>query len=91
MIRLKIYIFVAIVLLSVGAQSQTVDQALVTTYMNNAFAQYKNCDYQNALTGFLETGKLLENDTSNLNREVYVCSQTMAVMGTWNSIMRLLN
>ena len=80
MIRLKIYIFVAIVLLSVGAQSQTVDQALVTTYMNNAFAQYKNCDYQNALVGFLETGKMLENDTSNLNREVYVCSQTMAVM-----------
>lgn len=69
----------ATVLLSVDAQSQTVDQELVTTYLNNAFAQYNNGDYQNALIGFLETGKLLENDTSNLNREVYVCSQTMAV------------
>ena len=79
MIRLYFFIFVAIALLSVDVQSQTVDQETVTTYMNNAFVQYTNGDYQNALTGFLEAGKLLENDTSNLNRKVYVCSQTMAV------------
>ena len=78
--QLILFVVLAIALLSVDAQSQTVDQKLVTTYMNNAFAQYNNGDYQNALTGFLETGKLLENDTSKLNREVYVCSQTMAVM-----------
>lgn len=79
MIRLYFFIFVAIALLSVDVHSQTVDQETVTTYMNNAFVQYTNGDYQNALTGFLEAGKLLENDTSNLNRKVYVCSQTMAV------------
>lgn len=78
--RLKIIIFVAIALLSVCAQSQTVDQGLATTHMITAFAQYNNGDYQNALTGFLETGKMLENDTSKLNREVYVRTQSMAVL-----------
>ena len=75
----KLFVFFILAVCVFTLKAQAPEQQVILENLNNALAQYEDGDYQNALNSYLEAGKLLENDTSKLNRQVFVLSQTMAI------------
>lgn len=75
----KLFAFYILAVCVFTLKAQAPNQQVILENLNNALAQYEDGDYQNALNSYLEAGKLLENDTSKLNRQVFVLSQTMAI------------
>lgn len=75
----KLFVFFVLAICVFTLKAQAPDQQVILENLNNALAHYEGGDYQNALNSYLEAGKLLENDTSKLNRQVFVLSQTMAI------------
>ena len=60
--------------------AQELTEAEVTELLNNAFMQNQAGKYQEALEGFLKVGQNTKKQRTEPERQVYVCSQTMAVM-----------
>ena len=60
------------------ASAQTLSEAEVTATMNKAFELHKNKQYSEALEAFLIVGTNVDASKSEVERQVYVCSQTMA-------------
>jgi len=75
----KLFVFFVLAICVFTLKAQAPDQQVILENLNNALAHYEGGDYQNALNSYLEAGKLLENDTSKLNRQVFVLCQTMAI------------
>ena len=76
-------ILIYMLLLCVGyvpVLAQDLSEAEVTEIMNNAFTHNKEGRYQEALNGFLAVGQNTNKQRTEVERQVYVCSQTMAVM-----------
>lgn len=71
-------LFIVMCHMSLVAQDLSVAQ--VTELMNTAFALHKAGNNQEALNGFLTVGKNTKKQRTEDERQVYVCSQTMAVM-----------
>ena len=61
-------------------QAQTLTEAEVTAKMNEAFALNNAKKTAEALDAFLIVGKNTEQRQNEVERQVYVCSQTMACM-----------
>lgn len=59
--------------------AQVPTEAKVTATMNQAIQWMNQGNYQNALDGFLTVGESLEKQETEVERQVYVISQTMAV------------
>ena len=59
----KLFAFFVLAICVFTLKAQAPDQQVILESLNNALAQYEGEDYQNALKSYLETGKLLENDT----------------------------
>lgn len=59
--------------------AQEMTEAEVTQVMTDAFTQNKAGNYQAALEGFLKVGENTKKQQTEDERQVYVCSQTMAV------------
>lgn len=59
--------------------AQELTEAEVTQVMTDAFTQNKAGNYQTALEGFLKVGENTKMQRTEAERQVYVCSQTMAV------------
>lgn len=75
----KLFAFFVLAICVFTLKAQAPNQQVILEILNKALAQYEGGDYQNALKSYLEAGKLLENDTLKLNRQVFVLSQTMAI------------
>lgn len=58
--------------------AQTLSEAEVTATMNKAFELHRNKQYSEALEAFLTVGANVDASKSEVERQVYVCSQTMA-------------
>lgn len=58
--------------------AQTLSEAKVTTTMYRAFELHKTKQYTEALEAFLTVGANVDASKSEVERQVYVCSQTMA-------------
>ena len=58
--------------------AQNLSEAEVTSTMYRAFELYKNKQYSEALEAFLIVGANVDARKSEVERQVYVCSQTMA-------------
>ena len=75
----KIIIFlIACLLWIVPISAQTLSDAEVTATMYQAFELHKNKQYSEALDAFLIVGANVDASKSEVERQVYVCSQTMA-------------
>lgn len=61
-------------------QAQTLTEAKVTAKMNEAFALNNAKKTAEALDAFLLVGRNTEQQRNEVERQVYVCSQTMACM-----------
>lgn len=72
------FLFLCMGHLSVHAQELSVEE--ITKLMNDAFLQNKAGKYQEALEGFLKVGQYTQEQRTEDERRVYVCSQTMAAM-----------
>ena len=62
----------------VQVAAQTLSEAEVTSVMYRAFELHKSKQYAEALEAFLTVGKNVDATKSEVERQVYVCSQTMA-------------
>ena len=62
----------------VSISAQTLSDAEVTATMYQAFELHKNKQYSEALDAFLIVGANVDASKSEVERQVYVCSQTMA-------------
>jgi hypothetical protein len=60
--------------------AQELTEAEVTELLNSAFMQNQAGIHQEALEGFLKVGQNTKKQRTEQERQVYVCSQTMAVM-----------
>lgn len=60
--------------------AQELTEAEVTELLNSAFMQNQAGKHQEALEGFLKVGQNTKKQRTEQERQVYVCSQTMAVM-----------
>lgn len=60
--------------------AQDLSEQEVTQLMNNAFKQNKEGNHKEALELFLNVGQNTQKQRTEAERQVYVCSQTMAVM-----------
>lgn len=60
--------------------AQNLSEEEVTQLMNNAFKQNKEGNHKEALELFLNVGQNTQKQRTEAERQVYVCSQTMAVM-----------
>ncbi len=60
--------------------AQELAEAEVTELLNGAFMQNRAGKHQEALDGFLKVGQNTKKQRTETERQVYVCSQTMAVM-----------
>ena len=60
--------------------AQELTEAEVTELLNSAFMQNQAGKHQEALEGFLKVGQNTKKQRTEPERQVYVCSQTMAVM-----------
>ena len=75
----KIIIYlIACLLWIVPISAQTLSEAEVTATMYQAFELHKNKQYSKALDAFLIVGENVAPSKSEVERQVYVCSQTMA-------------
>lgn len=77
--RLTILMLI-IVLSHVSLAAQNLSVSQVTELMNTAFAQHKAGNNQEALNNFLLVGQNTNKQRTEYERQVYVCSQIMAVM-----------
>ena len=62
------------------AEAQGLSESQVTEVMNSAFEQHKAGNYLQALDYFIVVGQNTRTQRTELESQVYVCSQTMAVM-----------
>ena len=69
---------IACLLWIVPISAQTLSDAEVTSTMYQAFELHKNKQYSEALDAFLIVGANVDASKSEVERQVYVCSQTMA-------------
>ena len=69
---------IAYLLWFLPASAQTLSEAEVTATMYRAFELHKNKQYSEALEAFLTVGVNVDPSKSEVERQVYVCSQTMA-------------
>lgn len=69
---------IACLLWIVPISAQTLSDAEVTATMYQAFELHKNKQYSEALDAFLIVGANVDASKSEVERQVYVCSQTMA-------------
>lgn len=60
--------------------AQELTEAEVTELLNSAFMQNQAGKHQEALEGFLKVGQNTKKQRTEQERQVYVCSQTMAVI-----------
>lgn len=60
--------------------AQELTEAEVTELLNSAFMQNQAGNHLEALDGFLKVGQNTKKQRTEPERQVYVCSQTMAVM-----------
>lgn len=75
------FLYIAVVLFShLSLLAQNLSEAEVTAIMSKAFQDNKEKNFQDALDGFLTVGKNTKAQRTESERQVYVCSQTMAVM-----------
>ena len=75
-------VVISLVLFCCGLQmqAQTLTEAEVTVKMNEAFALNRAEKTAEALDAFLLVGRNTELQRTDVERQVYVCSQTMACM-----------
>lgn len=75
-------VIISLVLFCCGlqTQAQTLTEAEVTVKMNEAFALNRAEKTAEALDAFLLVGRNTEQQRTDVERQVYVCSQTMACM-----------
>ena len=75
-------VVISLVLFCCGLQmqAQTLTEAEVTVKMNEAFALNRAEKTAEALDAFLLVGRNTEQQRTDVERQVYVCSQTMACM-----------
>lgn len=79
--RMRQLVFVFVVLLSqLPLLAQNLSEAEASAIMTKAFQDRKAKNNQEALEGFLLVGKNTKAQRNDAERQVYVCSQTMAVM-----------
>ncbi len=71
-------IVLCILCFSLKLQAQSLSAEEVIATMNRAFELNKNENYVEALKSFLIVGKNTEQQSTEEERQVYVCSQTMA-------------
>lgn len=77
----RVVLIVIFVLTGVcSVMSQNLTEAEVSAIMSKAFEHNKAGNYSEALKGFLTVGENTKHQRSETERQVYVCSQTMAVM-----------
>lgn len=69
---------IACLLWIVPISAQTLSDAEVTATMYQAFELHKNKQYSEALDAFLIVGANVDASKSEVERQIYVCSQTMA-------------
>lgn len=81
--------FISIILVFIGLQlkAQTLSEEEVTEKMNQAFAFNQSNNKTKALELFLIVGENTELQRHETERQVYVCSQTMACM-CYNSLKK---
>lgn len=60
--------------------AQELTETEVAELMNNSFLQNQAGKHEEALEGFLKVGHNTKKQRTEVERQVYVCSQTMAVM-----------
>ena len=70
--------FVSCLLAIASVSAQTLSEAEVTATMYRAFELHKTKQYSAALDAFLAVGANVDANKSEAERQVYVCSQTMA-------------
>lgn len=80
MIIKRIVFIFTILLLQKPLQAQNLSEAEVSAIMTKAFQDRKAKNHQDALNGFLTVGKNTKAQRNETERQVYVRSQTMAVM-----------
>ena len=73
-----IVLAIACLLAILPISAQTLSEAEVTATMNRAFELHKAQRYAEALDAFLVVGANVDANKSEVERQVYVCSQTMA-------------
>ena len=61
------------------SSAQNLTETEVNQVMTDAFTQNEDGNYQTALEGFLKVGQNTKKQRTEEERQVYVCSQTMAV------------
>ena len=79
---LQIVLYCVVILLTTQriATAQEFSEAEVTQLMNKSISFHENGHYQDALDGFLKVGEQTRSQRTEIERQVYACSQTMAVM-----------
>ena len=73
-----IVLAIACLLAILPISAQTLSESEVTATMNRAFELHKAQRYAEALDAFLVVGANVDANKSEVERQVYVCSQTMA-------------
>lgn len=76
----RLVIVLTVILLQIPLLAQNLSETEVSAIMTKAFQDRKAKNNQEALEGFLLVGKNTKGQRNEAERQVYVCSQTMAVM-----------
>lgn len=76
----RLVIVLTVILLQIPLLAQNLSETEVSAIMTKAFQDRKVKNNQEALEGFLLVGKNTKGQRNEAERQVYVCSQTMAVM-----------
>lgn len=78
--RMRKFVFVFTLLLQIPLLAQNLSEAEVSAIMTQSFQLNKEGKRKEALDGFLKVGLNTKGQRNESERQVYVCSQTMAVM-----------
>ena len=65
--------------IQIPVQAQVMSEE-VSQLMNKSLSLYQNGKYKDALDGFLKVGEQTSSQRTEIEHQVYTCSQTMAVM-----------
>ena len=85
--RMRKVVFVFTLLLQIPLLAQNLSEAEVSAIMTQSFQLNKEGKHKEALEGFLKVGQNTKGQRNESERQVYVCSQTMAVM-CYESLVR---
>ena len=78
--RRSVCVFVLAIVAFIPSMAQGLSEAEVSALMTEAFMLNKDGKHEEALAGFLKVAENTKQQRTEAEREVYVCSQTMAVM-----------